>query len=176
MLPGSGFCAPSYSLMDRRDPIQPALVALHLLAPMKTTHVCASDTEERWLLFDASQHVLGRMASTIAKRLMGKDRPTWTPSEGGNTHVVVINADQPQLTGAKRQQKEYAHHTGYPGGRRVLSVDEMLERRPTDVVTLAVRRMLPKGRLGQTTLKSLKVYTGPDHPHAAQNPTLVESL
>lgn len=143
---------------------------------MKTSHVRASDTEERWLLFDASKHILGRMATVIAKSLMGKDRPTWTPSEGGNTHVIVINADQPQFTGDKRAKKEYAHHTGYPGGRRVLTVDDVLERRPTDVVTLAVRRMLPKGRLGHTTLSSLKVYAGPDHPHAAQQPTLVESL
>ena len=143
---------------------------------MKTTHVCASATEERWLLFDASKHVLGRMASTIATSLIGKDRPTWTPSQGGNTHVIVINAEQPQLTGAKRQKKEYAHYTGYPGGRRVRTVDDLLERRPTDVVTLAVRRMLPKGRLGHSILSNLKVYTGPDHPHAAQKPTLVESL
>lgn len=143
---------------------------------MKTTHVRAADTEERWLLFDASEHVLGRMATVIAKALMGKDRPTWTPSEPSRTHVVVINGTKPVLTGQKRDQKEYAHHTGYPGGRRVLSIDEMIERRPNDIVTLAVRRMLPKGRLGQKMLGRLKVYPGDEHPHGAQNPSKVESL
>ena len=137
---------------------------------MKTTHVRAQDTEERWLLYDASAHTLGRLAATIAMNLMGKDLPTYTASEPGGTHVVVINGTKPVLTGQKRDQKEYAHHTGYPGGRRVLSVDEMIERRPNDIVTLAVRRMLPKGRLGQKMLGRLKVYPGDEHPHAAQKP------
>ena len=111
----------------------------------------------------------------MRKALSARDRPTWTPSELANTHVVVINGTQPQLTGQKREQKEYAHHTGYPGGRRVLSVDDMIERRPNDIVTLAVRRMLPKGRLGHKMLQHLKVYPGADHPHQAQKPTKVEA-
>lgn len=165
---GAPVCAPCPHETDPAPPLAST--------PMKSTHVRAADTEERWLLFDASEHVLGRMATRIATALMGKDRPTWTPSEASNTHVVVINGTKPVLTGNKREQKEYAHHTGYPGGRRVLSVDEMIERRPHDVVTLAVRRMLPKGRLGHKMLSRLKVYSGEEHPHVAQNPTKVESL
>ncbi len=143
---------------------------------MRTTHVKASDVEDRWLLFDASQHNLGRMAARIATCLMGKDRPTYTPSEHGGTHVVVINSAHAVMSGTKGQTKEYQHYTGYPSGRKVLSTDEVRERRPNDIVTLAVRRMLPKNKLGRTMLSNLKVYPGTDHPHAAQSPTTVETI
>jgi len=143
---------------------------------MRTTHVKAADVEERWFLFDASQHNLGRMAAKIATALLGKDRPTYTPSEHGATHVVVIHSARAKMTGAKNSTKEYQHYTGYPGGRRVLDVDEIRERRPNDLVTLAVRRMLPKNRLGKKMLSHLKVYPGGDHPHSAQQPELVETL
>ncbi|MDP6518906.1 MAG: uL13 family ribosomal protein, partial [Planctomycetota bacterium] len=102
---------------------------------MRTSHVKASDTEERWLLFDASQHTLGRMAARIAVALMGKDRPTWTPSEHGNTHVVVINSGQAKLTGNKDGQKEYDTYTGYPGGRHVVSLAAKRETNPEQIVT-----------------------------------------
>jgi large subunit ribosomal protein L13 len=144
--------------------------------PMRTTHVKAADVEDRWLLFDASQHHLGRMAAKIATALIGKDRPTYTPSEHGGTHVVVINSAKAVMTGSKGSEKEYQHYTGYPGGRRVLSADVIRERRPNDIVTLAVRRMLPKNRLGKTMLSNLKVYADAEHPHSAQKPQLVETL
>lgn len=143
---------------------------------MTTTHVRARDTEERWLLYDASRYPLGRLAATIAMNLMGKDRPQYTPSEGGGTHVVVINGAKPSFTGSKTEVKTYKHYSGYPNGQKVVSLEKVLERRPADVVTLAVRRMLPKNRLGHDLLRNLKVYPGADHPHRAQMPTTVENL
>jgi large subunit ribosomal protein L13 len=143
---------------------------------MRTTHVRAVDVEERWLLFDASEHKLGRMAATIATKLIGKDRPTYTPSEHGATHVVVINSAKAVMTSAKNSGKEYQYYTGYPGGRRTLTADDMRERRPNDIITLAVRRMLPKNKLGKTMLSHLKVYSGAEHPHSAQKPEMVTEL
>jgi large subunit ribosomal protein L13 len=143
---------------------------------MRTTHVKASDVEERWLLFDASKHNLGRLAARIATSLQGKDRPTYTPSEHGATHIVVINSANSRLTAKKQSYKEYQYYTGYPGGRRTMTTDDMRERRPNDIVTLAVRRMLPKNKLGKKMLSHLKVYPGTEHPHGAQKPELVESL
>lgn len=142
----------------------------------KSTHVRGVDQEERWYLYDASEHVLGRMAVKIATQLTGKDRPEYTPSELANTHVVVIHAERAVVTGKKNEQKEYAWYTGYPGGRRTRSLAEMREKRAADVIRLAVRRMLPKTRLGRSMLRHLKVYEGAEHPHAAQKPTKVESL
>ncbi|MCA9003540.1 MAG: 50S ribosomal protein L13, partial [Planctomycetes bacterium] len=104
-----------------------------------------------------------------------KDRPTYTPSETGATHVVVINGAHPRLTGTKQKGKTYQHYTGYPNGRRVVNIEKVAEKRGKDIVTLAVRRMLPKGRLGHTMLKSLKVYDGMDHPHGAQQPVKVDA-
>ena len=143
---------------------------------MRTTHVKAADVEDRWFLFDASQHNLGRMAARIATLLIGKDRPTYTPSEHGATHVVVINSVGAVMSGSKNSLKEYQHYTGYPNGRRVLLTDDIRLRRPNDIVTLAVRRMLPKNRLGKKMLSHLKVYREADHPHSAQQPELVETL
>ncbi|MDA1264914.1 MAG: 50S ribosomal protein L13 [Planctomycetota bacterium] len=142
---------------------------------MTTTHVRSVDMEERWFLYDASEHRLGRMAAKIATQLMGKDRPTYTPSEAGGTHVVVINGAAPMLTGKKAEQKIYRHYTGYPNGQREVSLAKVAEKRPEDIVTLAVRRMLPKNRLGRNLLRRLKVYVGTDHPHSAQQPDRVEA-
>lgn len=143
---------------------------------MTTTHVRARDVEDRWLLYDASEHVLGRMAAAIATNLMGKDRPTYTPSETGATHVVVVNGTRPRLSGKKGEAKLYKHYTGYSSGLREIPIGRVREHRPRDIVTLAVRRMLPKNRLGHTLLSNLKVYSGADHPHSAQQPVKVESL
>lgn len=140
---------------------------------MKSTHVRAADLQERWLLFDASERPLGRMASEIAMALMGKDRPEWTPSELTGAHVVVIHSREARLTGKKAETKSYAHYTKYAGGYKDVSFADVRERRPNDIVTLAVRRMLPKTRLGHSMLKRLKVYPGAEHPHTAQNPTKV---
>lgn len=137
---------------------------------MKSTHVRAADLQERWLLYDASEQSLGRMASEIAMALMGKDRPEWTPSELTGAHVVVINSKQAKVTGNKAGTKIYPHYTRYAGGIKNVPMADMRERRPNDIVTLAVRRMLPKTRLGHSMLKRLKVYPTAEHPHTAQNP------
>jgi large subunit ribosomal protein L13 len=140
---------------------------------MKTTHVRSADVQERWLLYDASEHVLGRMAVKIATHLMGKDRPTWTPSELTGAHVVVINAEKAYVTGNKGESKTYSHYTKYPSGHKKVPMDQMRVRRPEDIVSLAVRRMLPKTKLGHDMLRRLKVYRGAEHPHTAQQPVKV---
>lgn len=140
---------------------------------MRTSHVRAADLPERWLLFDASKEPVGRMASKIAFHLMGKDRPEYTPSELSGAHVVVINAQATVFTGKKEEQKRYPFYSGYPGGLHEIDVPTMRERRPSDLVTLAVRRMLPKTRLGRQMLSRLKVYPGDEHPHIAQQPEAV---
>ena len=142
---------------------------------MKTSHIRAKDVQERWYLYDASEQVLGRMASEIATRLMGKDRPEYTPSELGGAHVVVINARKVRLSGKKGETKEYQRYSGYPGGLHRHPLARVKERRPRDVVKLAVRRMLPKTRLGKRMLSRLKVYGESEHPHAAQKPVKVEA-
>jgi len=143
---------------------------------MKTTRFRARDVEERWYLFDASQHVLGRMASDIAMRLMGKDRPTYTREELVGAHVVVVNAEKARFTGRKAEVKIYPRFSGYPGGLYDHTLEQVTAARPHDVVKLAVRRMLPKNVLGKRMLSRLKVYAGTEHPHGAQKPTLVEKL
>lgn len=141
-----------------------------------TPHIRSQDEEERWFLFDASQHLLGRLAADIAVRLIEKDRPTYTPSEIGNTHVVVVNAGLVRVTGRKRDDKTYRYYTGYAGGLREVPFTTMCETRPRDIVRLAVRRMLPKNNLGKRMLARLKVYESAEHPHDAQKPVKVETL
>ena len=143
---------------------------------MKTSHIRAADVEERWYVYDATQHNLGRMATDIAMRLMGKDRPTYTPSELTGAHVVVINAEKVRMTGAKLENQVYPKYSGYPGGLYEHSLDSLKKKRPHDIVKLAVRRMLPKNRIGKNMLSRLKVYGNDEHPHTAQKPTLVETL
>lgn len=142
---------------------------------MKSTHVRAADAQERWLLYDASEHTLGRMATKIAMHLMGKDRPSYTPSELTGAHVVVINAAQAKFTGKKGETKEYPHYTAYPGGYKSVPIANIREDRAGDIVWLAVRRMLPKTKLGHDMLRRLKVYPGTEHPHTAQRPIKVEA-
>jgi large subunit ribosomal protein L13 len=143
---------------------------------MKTTRFRAQDVEERWFLYDASQHVLGRMSADIAMRLMGKDLPTYTREELTGAHVVVINAEKAKFTGKKADVKYYPKYSGYPGGLYEHTLDQLKEARPHDIVKLAVRRMLPKSTLARTMIGRLKVYGGSEHPHAAQKPVLVEKL
>lgn len=143
---------------------------------MTSTYVRATDAEERWLLYDASEHTLGRMAASIAFALQGKDRPTYQPNEKTGAHVVVINGANPQFTGTKREGKIYKHYTGYPGGLREIPIEKVLQKRPADPVILAVRRMLPKNRIGHDLLRRLKVYAGEEHPHIAQQPVKVTTL
>lgn len=143
---------------------------------MTTTHVRAQDTEERWFLYDASQFPLGRLASAIAVKLMGKDLPTYTASERCGAHVVVVNGAKARFTGKKNDTKVYQKYSGYPGGLNETSLERVRIQRPEEIVTLAVRRMLPKNRLGHDMLRMLKVYPGTEHPHAAQKPVAVETL
>ena len=124
-----------------------------------------------WHVVDASQHVLGRMAARIATVLMGKHRPLYTPHLSVGEGVIVINASKVVVSGNKREGKVYRHYTGHVGGLKEQTMEELVERNPEKLVTLAVRRMLPKNRLGRDMLRHLKVYAGPDHPHQAQKPT-----
>ena len=141
---------------------------------MSTTHLTTASVPERWLLYDATDRVLGRLASEIAMKLMGKDLPTFTPNAKTGAFVVVIHAEKIAVTGTKAEKKTYAHYSGYPGGRKEVAYDNLQERRPDEIVRLAVRRMLPKTILGREMLRRLKIYSGADHPHAAQQPVKVE--
>jgi large subunit ribosomal protein L13 len=141
-----------------------------------TTHVRSADLKERWLLYDASQFTLGRLAAQIAMNLMGKDLPTYTPSEMNGAFVVVINAEKVKTTGKKDQSKQYFHYSGYPSGRKEIDFQDLQSRRPDEIVRQAVKRMLPKSVLGRDMQRRLKVYGGTDHPHAAQQPTKVETI
>jgi large subunit ribosomal protein L13 len=127
-----------------------------------------------WHVVDATDKVLGRLAAHIAPIIMGKHKPTYTPHVLSGDFVIVTNAKAVVLTGDKWNQKMYKSYTGYPGGLRQRSAAEMLERKPEFLITEAVRRMLPKGRLGHQMLSRLKVYAGSEHPHQAQNPKPLE--
>jgi len=147
---------------------------------MPTTHVRSADLPAhlagRWLLYDASRFTLGRLAAQIAMNLMGKDQPTYTPSEKNGAFVVVVNADKVRTSGSKAEVKTYAHYTGYPSGRREVSFARLQARRPGEALRLAVKRMLPKNALGHDLLSRVKIYAGAEHPHAAQKPTAVEKI
>lgn len=134
----------------------------------------ANEVERKWYVIDAEGKVLGRLASEIASVLRGKRKPIFTPHVDCGDFVIVINADKVVLTGNKLHQKIHAYHTGYPGGRKEVSYAEMMEKRPEKVIELAVKGMLPKNRLGGKMIKKLKVYTGNEHPHAAQAPEVYE--
>ncbi|RME02418.1 MAG: 50S ribosomal protein L13 [Planctomycetota bacterium] len=129
-----------------------------------------------WYLIDADGLVLGRLASQISKILQGKHKPTYTPHIDCGDFVVVVNADKVVLTGKKALQKKYYYHTGYMRGLREVSFEEMKRRHPTEILRTAVRRMLPKNRLGRKMLKKLKIYTGSEHPHGAQQPVAISPL
>ena len=138
----------------------------------KTYSAKAADIQKQWVLIDAKGLVVGRLASLIALRLRGKHKATFTPHMDDGDNIVVVNADKVVLTGRKRDQKVYHHHTGYPGGVKERSAKFILEGRfPERVLEKAVQRMLPRGPLGRQQLGNLRVYKGAEHPHAAQNPT-----
>jgi large subunit ribosomal protein L13 len=139
------------------------------------TYVATPDSRERnWLVVDASGKTLGRLATQIADILRGKRKPEYTPHVDVGDFVIVVNAEQISVTGNKRQEKRYYRHSGYPGGLRSRTLEEMLARRPEEVIRLAVKGMLPRTRLGRAQLRKLKIYAGPDHPHAAQKPEPLE--
>jgi large subunit ribosomal protein L13 len=145
-----------------------------LVHAMKTFTATPSNRERNWLVVDASGQTLGRLATRIADALRGKDKPTYTPHIDTGDFVIVVNAEKISVTGNKRVAKRYYRHSGYPGGLRSRTLEQMLERRPEEVIRLAVKGMLPKNRLARKQLTKLKVYAGPDHPHAAQKPQPME--
>ena len=141
---------------------------------MSTPVPTKNEIDAKWLVVDAEGKALGRLASFVATRLRGKHRPTFTPHLDTGDHVIVVNASQVQLSGAKRTTKLYRRHSGRPGSLKEIPFERMLERHPDRVVRLAVSGMLPKNRLGRQLIRKLKVYAGPEHPHQAQAPTRVE--
>lgn len=128
------------------------------------------EVPRQWHVLDADGQVLGRMATKIATILMGKHKPQYTPHTDTGDFVVVVNAEKLVMTGRKADQKFRKRYSGYPGGLKEVSYRELMQRNPGEVVELAVKRMLPKSELGQNLIKKLKVYAGPEHPHAAQSP------
>ena len=142
---------------------------------MKTFSAKPSDIEQKWFWVDAEDLVVGRLATIIANRLRGKHKPIFTPHMDCGDFIVVTNAEKILFTGKKRTDKKYYRHTGFPGGIKEITADKVLDGRfPERVLMKAVERMLPKGPLGNAQLKKLKVYGGPDHPHAAQQPEVLD--
>ena len=137
---------------------------------MKTYVATPIDRERNWLLVDAEGQTLGRLATQIADALRGKRKPTYTPHVDTGDFVVVVNAEKVAVTGKKLDEKRYYRHSGYPGGLRSRTLREQLDRRPGEVVRIAVKGMLPRNRLARRQITKLKVYAGPEHPHQAQNP------
>ncbi|MFQ5904746.1 MAG: 50S ribosomal protein L13 [Candidatus Binatia bacterium] len=137
---------------------------------MKTFSAREEDLQRKWIIVDAEGKVLGRLASEISRILRGKHKPIFTPHVDTGDHVIVVNAEKVRLTGKKLKDKVYYWHSGYPGGLKSINAQKLLQRKPERMIELAVKGMLPKNKLGRKTFKKLKVYAGPDHPHAAQNP------
>ena len=141
------------------------------MTAMKKTTVCKPATAAaKWVLIDANDQVVGRLAVRIAMILMGKHRPEYSPNHDCGDGVVVINCEKVVFTGRKWDTKVYRHHSGYISGLKELSARKVLSSHPDRILFLAVRRMLPKGKLGERMIKKLKIYAGSDHPHAAQRP------
>ena len=141
---------------------------------MKTYHTPVKEIERKWFVVDAENKVLGRLASEIAARLRGKNKPNFSPHMDVGDFIVVVNADKVKLTGNKLDNKVYYRHSGYMGGIKEMTAKEVLEKKPTELLKMAVRGMLSKNSLGRKQLKKLKIYTGNEHPHAAQQPETLE--
>ena len=136
----------------------------------KTTHARPGEVQQKWWVVDATDEVLGRLATRLATVLQGKHKPDYSPHFDTGDFVIVTNASKVRVTGGKLEKKEYTHYTGYVGGLKREKMGHLLARKPEKVVELAVRRMLPKGRLGRRMIKKLKVFGGAEHPHEAQKP------
>ncbi len=137
---------------------------------MKTLSAKPSEIQERWYVVDAKDQVLGRLAARIAKVLRGKHLANFTPHVNMGTHVIVVNAGDIKLTGNKLSEKTYYRYTGWPGGIRSATAEEMQEKKPGEILRIAVKGMLPKNRLGRATMKRLRIFAGPEHTHQAQKP------
>jgi large subunit ribosomal protein L13 len=141
---------------------------------MKTYLAPVNEIEKKWYVVDAENKVLGRLASEIANRLRGKHKPTFSAFIDNGDFIIVTNADKIQLTGKKWDDKKYYRHTSYMGGLKEASAKELMAKHPTDLLTFAVKGMLPKNKMGAAQLKKLKVYAGANHPHAAQQPAVLD--
>lgn len=140
----------------------------------KTYNATPSTIDKKWVLVDAADQPLGRLSSKVASILRGKNKPEFTPHMDAGDNVVVINAEKAVLTGKKMTDKLYFRHTGYPGGEKFTSAEDMLKKDPTSLVRAAVKGMLPKSKLGRKLLTNLRIYAGPVHPHVAQQPEIKE--
>lgn len=134
----------------------------------------ASEITREWVLIDADGLVLGRLATEVARILRGKHKPTWTPHLDTGDHVVIINAEKVVMTSDKAEKKQVYSHSGFPGGLKSRTYADLMARKPEEAVRRSIKGMLPHNRLGATQLKKLKVYAGPNHPHAAQQPSVLE--
>ena len=143
---------------------------------MKTQSFKQSDIEQSWILVDARNKTLGRLASALASRLRGKHRPEFTPNADLGDYIIVINANKINITGDKLNQKNYFKHSGYPGGIKSRSLDEVIKNSPEDAIRMAVKGMLPKNKLGKKMLTKLKIYKDNNHPHQAQNPSTLDAF
>jgi large subunit ribosomal protein L13 len=141
---------------------------------MKSYMARPQEVERKWYVIDAEGRTLGRLATEIAKILRGKNKPQYTPHVDVGDFVVVINAERVVVTGKKAEQKVYRRHSGYPGGMKETSYERMRQRKPTEILRKAVYGMMPKTRLARQQFRKLKIYAGPEHPHAAQNPQRLE--
>ena len=141
---------------------------------MSTVSAKKEEIVRKWYVVDAKNAVLGRVASQVAAVLKGKHKPIYTPHVDTGDFVVIINAEKVQLTGNKREEKTYYHHTGYPGGLKSITADKLLQKNPEEVLTIAIKGMLPKNPLGRQMVTKLKVYAGAEHPHDAQKPEVLE--
>ncbi len=139
----------------------------------KTVSVNKESANKQWVIVDAQNAVVGRMSAVVAMVLRGKHKPSFTPHADCGDNVIVINAAKVRFTGNKWSQKEYVRHTGYPGGQRITTASELMEKNPVAVVEKAVRGMLPKNRLGDELFRNLHVYAGSEHPHQAQQPSVL---
>ena len=145
-----------------------------MVAQQKTTVAKRGNVEQKWYVVDATDQTLGRLASEIAMVLMGKHRPMYTPHVDTGEYVIVINAEKVRLTGKKMTDREYVSHTGYPGGQRFKTPADLMRSNPARIIEMAVKGMLPKNRIGRRLFTHLFVYSGSEHPHAAQSPTTIE--
>jgi len=145
-----------------------------VLMLMKSVFVTPATAERKWYVIDAEGKALGRVAVKVASMLRGKNKPTYTPSQETGDFVVVVNAAKIIVTGRKRQEKMYYRHSGYPGGLKDFTFQELLNRDPIAPLELAIKGMLPKGPLGRKIYKNVKIYAGSEHPHAAQSPVAID--
>ena len=138
-----------------------------------TRFISTENADRKWYVVDAKDQVLGRLASKVAMIIRGKNKPTFSPNADTGDFVVIVNAEKVRMTGKRELLKTYAHHSGYPGGLKVKSFEELIAKKPEFVLENAVRGMLPKNRLGRKLIKKLKVYSGESHPHSAQKPETI---